>query len=454
LVSKPISTTKPNCPRPRLRRTSDQSVARYGYGRKLVAAWMQDRAGSNGDGAPGLGFALSRDGGKRWRAARIPGLTRCDGGSADRTAVNEAQVSVGADGTIYVGLEIYVGETSGAAGRERLAAIVRSTDGGHRWNRPWILGPTDKFADQEFVTPDPSRPSHAYASWHNFEPDPTGQLPKDAATYLAETSDAGKHWSAPRLVSRPAPGNYNVASHLLLEPDGTLVNVFTRLTAANLIGPPAPGATQVSIASMRSEDGGMTWSPPLQVATLNAPAVVDPDTGQAVNLFANETVATGPHGTIYVAWRDIQDIGASRILVSRSRDGGKSWVTLPAAAEVPAQAFLPQVAVARDGRVGVSWDDLRKDHPGDDELTANVWFASSGDHGRSWGRLRLTPSFDLRETYAGDESLVGDTAGLTAGRAGFTATANVGPGRGRPGLTSLFSIRVRPSVHARHRTFR
>ena len=62
----------------------------------VVAAWIQDQGP---DSSRTDLTASSRDGGRTWQRSTIPGLTRCEGGTADSGA--DPWVSSGVDGTIY-----------------------------------------------------------------------------------------------------------------------------------------------------------------------------------------------------------------------------------------------------------------------------------------------------------------------------------------------------------------
>lgn len=82
---------------------------------------------------------------------------------------------------------------------------------------------------------------------------------------------------------------------------------------------------------------------------------------------------------MYVAWSEDTPVGSapggSDIRVARSDDSSETWTT-STVASFDNSAFLPTVAVAKDGTVGAFWYDLRNDVLGDDELTTDVWFAS------------------------------------------------------------------------------
>jgi hypothetical protein len=53
-----------------------------------------------------------------------------------------------------------------------------------------------------------------------------------------------------------------------------------------------------------------------------------------------------------------------RVLVSRSRDGGRSWSRPLAVSRVRGQAIQASVAAAGDGTLGITWYDDRRDPGG------------------------------------------------------------------------------------------
>jgi hypothetical protein len=158
-----------------------------------------------------------------------------------------------------------------------------------------------------------------------------------------------------------------------------------------------------------------------------------------------------------VVWNEIFSEDSSEIFFSRSRDGGRSWSAPGTVAHVPTQAFIPGVAVAKGGVVGVSWDDFTGDVRGDDKLTTRVWFAHSHDRGRSWERRRIGWPFDMLTTPRTSSTgvagrFVGDYQGLAGSGRGFVAVFAQGQaiGGGKPdvrpvrGPSDIFFARVKP----------
>src|SRR5262249_43016774 len=152
----------------------------------------------------------------------------------------------------------------------------------------------------------------------------------------------------------------------------------------------------VQLYAARSPDEGRTWRPAVLAGSQPFPAgQVDPGTGAALPEPGFPSAAVAPDGTVYVAFEASASPASGAIGVARWGDGGRPWttITLPG---VRAFAFEPAIAVDSHGTVGVTWYDLRNDRPGDAALTADVWFAHSGDRGATWRQTHVAGPTDLR----------------------------------------------------------
>jgi hypothetical protein len=112
---------------------------------------------------------------------------------------------------------------------------------------------------------------------------------------------------------------------------------------------------------------------------------------------------------------------------------------------VSAYAFEPSVAVDSHGTVGVTWYDLRHDRRGDATLTADVWFAQSGDRGASWRQAHVAGLTNLRSAPLPAHNYVGEYQGLAAlpGK-GFAAIFTLAAPQARNGPTNIFFAQIGP----------
>lgn len=175
--------------------------------------------------------------------------------------------------------------------------------------------------------------------------------------------------------------------------------------------------SQFPIRFRRSQDGGLTWDPPVQVNTLpirhpGTDRVVScgtihicgiPLTEQRPTLNGDVRMAAqawmavdttgGPYtGNIYVAWASDPPgaVDNSDIFISRSTDGGVTWSPeVQIAGGTRTDQFEPFVTVGGSGTVGLVWYDRRNDPTGN--LRIDVYTAVSRDGGATWDPIeRLT----------------------------------------------------------------
>ncbi len=410
----------------------------------IVAFWQQDRW-SNG-GSRGNVAGVSLDGGSSWRIVPVPGITDCTGGPWQRAS--DPWVSFGPDGTLHqISLVFDVDPPAnrpGGFGRNGLA-VSKSEDGGLTWSDPVLIAEDDNarfLNDKESITADPTDPNFVYAVWDRLKqgmgdvinPDLVpGNLAFKGPAMFARSTDGGDTWELARKLYDPGALAQTIGNQVLkVLPDGTLVDFFDeRLLARNDDG---PGTTNLSLK--RSPDKGETWLPrgrPIRTNKIFSVGVVTPDDLAPVRdgstLF---DVAVDPvDGSLYAVWQDIRFSLIEEVAFSMSSDGGFTWsvpikinLTPDDVSPLRRQAFLPSVAVAEDGTVGVTYYDFRNDD--DTGELADHWFiycSMNCSDPASWGdEIRLTDaSFDyLQAPFAGGLFL-GDYVGLASDGTDFLA---------------------------------
>lgn len=320
--------------------------------RNVVTIWQQDRflTGSS----RGIVVAVSRDAGRTWTRAGIPGMT-CLTLSG---RITNPWLSFGRDGRLYA-----TATTTGAT-----STILASTsdDGGTTWRPPTALvaDGTDRFNDKQTTAHDPRDPRRAYAVWNRR----TNGANRHEILF-ARTTDGGATWEAARPIYAPPSPAGTVGNQIAVLRDGSLLNVFFQ-NDLPIGSPPAPTLTD-HVRAMRSTDHGTTWSAPVTIADLRMNVPTAPDTGGIILAPGIvPDVAVDPRtDAVYVVWGDAtRSTSRSAAVLAVSRTGGRTW-TVPvrvdgspeSAAGGPGQAFLPQVDVADNGTVAVSYYDLRND---------------------------------------------------------------------------------------------
>jgi hypothetical protein len=253
---------------------------------RLLAGYQEGRFSDGG--ARALTYAVSEDGGRRWREGLVAGLTTSTGGPYERAS--DPWVAFGPDGRAYfVGLAF--DETTPRNG----ILLSASADGGRTWGDPATvhLG-GNEFDDKEAVVVDTRDDSpfrgRVYVAWDSV--DNLG-----LQTLRVAWSDDGGLTFGPSVAILTAPGA--VGAIPMVGPGGVLHVVF-------LHTPPPQGGFIVSrIATVRSEDGGATWSPLVVVAesfAVGVPflrtgglpaAAVDPVSGQLARTASSSAITRG-----------------------------------------------------------------------------------------------------------------------------------------------------------------
>jgi BNR repeat protein len=387
--------------------------------RRLVATWQQDI------GTPAARSDLiagSEDGGRTWRAATIPGLTVCTGGTAD--FASDPWLSTGGDGTVY-----FSGTNGTSTADPPPVAVVasRSRDGGRTWAEPTTVAPAEPGNDTDSVSASPTEDGHAYLVWANW--DHAMRVPMTNALRFARTTDSGDTWSAPVTVHHPGPTAIDFSGHVLVLPSGDLLAVWVNADIASGLG---------TLFAARSADEGGTWEPAVVIAVQPVGSFTDPETAVELPQPGFTAPAIAPDGTVYVASESSSSPTAGAVDVSTSRDGGRTWTSAPLPG-VSAFAFEPAIAVDSRGTVGLLWYDIRDDRPGDGELTTDVWFARSRDRGATWRQEHLAGPFDLRTAPNGR---LGEYQGLVGLRRGFAGVVTLAGPSAQNGPSDVLVARV------------
>lgn len=153
------------------------------------------------------------------------------------------------------------------------------------------------------------------------------------------------------------------------------------------------GSTASGLAVSASHDGGLTWGPPVMVT------FTDPN-----QLFNDkEWITVGPDGSIYVTWTRFKSNGAlkafagSPIVISVSRDGGKTWSGLNKVSD-GSHPFNQgsQPLVAPDGTVYVAYEGAT---PSTGYFGDAIILARSTDGGKTFTNTELARAFDDYNCY-------------------------------------------------------
>jgi hypothetical protein len=407
----------------------------------IIGVYQQDRYTFGG--ARGLGAAVSHDGGQTWGATH-PHFTSCAAGTAanggDYQRASDPWVTFSPNGTAYF-ISLSISFVGNASQTGSAVLVSKSTDGGDHWSEPVTLvrniGDADVapffFNDKESITADPFDSNYVYAVWDRLRK--PGEAESASAensfafrgdTLFARTTDGGKTWEPARTIYTRSKLTGTIGNEIAVLPDGTLVDVFDMLQGS---GRNEPGYDTMV---MRSTDHGATWSDPSEVAPDRSVGTTDPDTGARIRtgcflpLIAADLNPTSPgYGNLYVTWCD--SFGSektngkvhSTMVFTQSTDGGLTWSPLARIDKSgAAAAFVPSLAVASDGTVGVTYYDFRDNTPAPG-LPTDQWFVhchptTDCTNSGNWAETHVFGPFNLENAATAGGYFLGDYEGMTA----------------------------------------
>jgi hypothetical protein len=347
------------------------------------------------------GYGLSTDGGSTWAHKRIPdppgGLNFGDG-----------VVAFGPSGeSYYSGLAVLFNSDGST---KEFIGVSKSTDNGATFSAPvdasTSAGNTSDTQDKEWIAVDKNTNSafkgNVYVSWTDFTRN--GNF-----INFARSTNGGVSFKAPMAVS-PQDNTSSVQGSVpMVASNGDIYVAFSDGHSA--IG---------GIGIVKSTDGGVTFSAERRAAGVTNVSTMTGGGGVRTNSFPSMTVdKSGAVHIVYDAWtRSLVD--RSDIFYVRSTDGGNTFsspLQLNDDSSTSTQ-FLPSIAAASDGTLGVKWWDRRNDLPGD-SLT-DVYMTISHDGGASFGKnFRVT-----NQNWFFGPLEIGFAGGYHGDYDGITADAN------------------------------
>lgn len=278
-------------------------------------------------------------------------------------------------------------------------ALNVSFDGGASYTQTPIPAPAGE--EPKCYAPDAAFGSDGtlYLSYSTLR----GRANAPNAVWLSRSTDGGRTLTQPVRVL----GRLTFQARLVVDPNrrGSLYMTYLKASEVGLYKFTETGNP---IRAVRSEDGGSTWSDPVQVNDAGRERAIAP------------SPAVGPRGELYTLYLDLGEDsldyegahrgrggppypGRWKLVLARSRDRGRTWSESEIRDDiVPSERFIaftppfPSIAVDQDsGRVYAGFHDSRQGDP--DVL---VWSLGSGEN--QWEgptRVNDTPRGDNTSQY-------------------------------------------------------
>jgi hypothetical protein len=365
-------------------------------------------------GAVDISYAWTHDGGKTWRHAPVPGITKAAGGTWDRAS--DPVVAWGPDGSVYLSiLPVSVDCPSGVT-------VSRSTDGGKTFGPPVLVHYSDtcNYSDDKnwlVIDNSPVSPHYGrlYQFWTPFISDDAGNT-TGFPQALRWSDDKGRHWSNTTYVTPRNIGTQD--SQPMIQPDGTITDAYLDY-GTDLEGREGPegnvghhhgegeATTQAAAepadnwAARTSHDGGKTWS---------SEVLITNDAGEGpdgIRCCLPSATADPVTGRLFTAW---DSATPDQVKLSESFDG-RHW-SRPILVSRSDKAGLDRVNVdvaAYRGQVFVSYGT--RDTTVDNGRYVQQQLSVSRDGAHFAAPISLGPLSDLNYAAEAGGKFPGDYAG-------------------------------------------
>jgi hypothetical protein len=355
---------------------------------RMTGVSQQDRWPDGG--ARGLTSWMSTNGAATWAKLGDVPWSACQGGPTRFGRVTDPWASYDTAGNLY-----FIGQPIDSAALGISAISVTTWNPAtSAWRPPQILiedvGTRGVTNDKVSITGDPTRAGYAYATWIRFT-HPADQRNSENADFhsfafrgqpmISRTTDAGAHWSTPEPMRES--NTYMQGNQIAVGPDGTLYDV-----TANLFRGAVANQQAVYMGVMRSQDAGLHWAAPAQIAPIRTAQLFVPDDGFPIRAedYLPDIAIDPTTGDIYVVWSDGLGTPIDKVVMVKSTDGGRHWSgpTVVATGGPNVQSYNHSVEVTEDGTLVLTYYDDRNNVLGDGIATTDVWLRHSHTGGATW----------------------------------------------------------------------
>jgi hypothetical protein len=371
---------------------------------------------------PSIVGYVSEDGGKSWNASfdRRPG--------PGQTTLNDPALAFGPDGTLYL---VYLAEEASPQSEKRTSLVFfRCSDGRTKWELLSTVQHNNPNTPSDLALPWQHCADRPWLAVDGATANGRGRLYCASWLWLDVSADQGRTFASLPQPVRKDYADYMPANPVVLS-DGTLV-LARRLWSSRQ-------HDVAGVGILLSDDGGQTLREGPLVGTDRYDQRAEFGVGDGlrfcVQLAANTSGSTFGD-RVFAVWEDGRleanaapgrpnRPGPGRILFAYSEDKGNTWIGPMILSEQADNgdafgAYMPAIAVNKEGHVAVTWYDRRglPTTPGSTPPFhapgCNVRIRVSLDGGESW-----QPSVQVNERAIKSSIWdLRDTAGLAADAAG------------------------------------
>src|SRR2546421_1898623 len=342
----------------------------FAFGNTIVSAFQQGRFFDGG--GSDIGFATSTDGGAHWVHGSLPGATVYSTPAGPYARASDASVAFDAKHNVWLISWLGIKTASGPVDVD----VSRSTDGGLTWGPAVVVNASGDFNDKNWTVCDDTASSphygRCYTEYDNFS--------KLNLFQMSTSKDGGLTWG----VAKTNPDHTCViGGQPVVQPNGTVVV-------------PIDTCTGDALLSIRSTDGGNTWTQPAFVSQVL-------NDGHPGNIRSPDlpSAEIDSSGRVYVVWTDCRtenfcNSGNNDLLLSSSANG-VNWaapVRIPTSSPGCTAAsctdiLIPGLAVDRStsgkhAHLAVVYYTFPNINCTSSTCQLNVGFLSSTDGGRHW----------------------------------------------------------------------
>jgi len=324
----------------------------FAWGDTVVAAFQVGRRA--GGAAANIGTAVSRDDGRTWTRALLPGTTGNATPPGPELGASDPSVAYDSvHGTWLVGTLTIESDFSHVY-------VARSADGLH-WSGP-VDAADGPVLDKDWIACDNGATSPFRGRCYLEYTDDDKNI-----TVSQFSNDGGQTWSPPVKA-----GPFLVGTQPVIEPNGTLVVVAGDYADER--------ALTGAMVALRSTDGGATFTR-VTVSDLQA---ADNSPMRAISL---PSLEADSNGTIYATWADCRfRSGCSQndLVLATSTDG-LTW-TAPTRVTSGTDAFIPGLAAdpAHPGHLAVVYAHYYGGCPRSGPCLLGMSVVQSRDGGKTW----------------------------------------------------------------------